>query len=123
MATTKKLELSQVTSLESIEGLTPEMMEAIKKKIGVKEPKKLTGGKGQHVLNHLNSMSERTESQEALRNALKSMFKAKEIINSSQDLIEISNHLFKLEKGISFNDNWNDLAKKGKKKKEKENRD
>ena len=119
MPNPKKLEIAQVTSLENIKGLTPEMLKAIKDTIGVKEPKKLVGGKGHHVLKHLNSMSELTESQKELRNALDSMFEAKKVINSSQDLIEISNKLFKLEKGISFNDNWNDLAKKGKKKEEK----
>tara|TARA_R100000234_G_C4988991_1_gene174612 strand:+ start:326 stop:685 length:360 start_codon:yes stop_codon:yes gene_type:complete len=119
MATAKKLELAQVTSLKNIKGLTPEMLKSITDTIGVKEVKKVAGGKGKQVLHHLNSMSEMTESQKELRNALDSMFKAKKVINSSKDLIEISNHLFELEKGISFNDNWSDLAKKGKKKEKK----
>jgi len=116
MSKPKKLDLSQLSKLSGIDGITPEMLEAIKTNIGVKEVTKVAGGKGKQVLEHLNSITERTEEQEELREALVMLFNAKDVINSSKVMIEISNELFTITKGIELNDNWTDLAKKGKKK-------
>mgnify|MGYP003626484685 FL=1 len=117
MSKPKKLDLSQLSKLSGIDGITPEMLEAIKTNIGVKEVTKVAGGKGKQVLEHLNSITERTDEQEKLREALVMLFNSKDVINSSKVMIEISNELYpSITKGIELNDNWTDLAKKGKKK-------